>query len=70
MQQVEIVTPAGSQHFQPQNQFESYHAATVADGTVDVVLSIATGDGSPDQQNVVASLPAEQVQGVIESSNG
>ncbi len=68
MQQVEIVTTSGSQHFQPQNPQESYHAVVAADGSVDVVLTVAPGDGSAGDESVVASFDADEVEQVTESS--
>ncbi|MEP6561170.1 MAG: hypothetical protein ABJD68_08875 [Nakamurella sp.] len=68
--QVEIVTPTGSQHFQPENSFRSYDAVMGADFSVDVLLTVGSNDGSPSGETVVARFAADEVEQVIERSAG
>lgn len=70
MQQVEIVTHAGSQHFQPENSFQSYDAVIGKDFSVDVLLTVGSNDGSSGDETVVARFAADEVEQVIERSVG
>lgn len=70
MQQVEIVTPTGSEFLQPQNGSESYRAEFVADGSVEVTLSVGVDGDSQLTNTVVARFSSDEVREFRESSMG
>ena len=70
MQQVEIVTPTGSEFFQPQNRSESYRAEFSADGSVEVTLSVDAKGDSEVMDTVVARFASDEVTNFRESSMG